>query len=215
MPVREYDEDHFVFMATSSGTVKKTALTNFSRPRVSGIKAIELRDNDQLVDVVITDGSRHIMLLSNAGKAIRFSETDVREMGRTAAGVRGMRLGTDQRVISMIMIEDEGSILTATRHGFGKRTPASEYPVKGRGGQGVISIQTNERNGEVVGAVQVREDDEMMLITNHGTLVRIAVSDISEMGRNTQGVRLIRLTKEEQLAEIEKIEFIEKEEENI
>jgi len=215
MPVREYDEDHFVFMATSSGTVKKTALTNFSRPRVSGIKAIELRDNDQLVDVVITDGSRHIMLLSNAGKAIRFSETDVREMGRTAAGVRGMRLGTDQRVISMIMIEDEGSILTATGHGFGKRTPASEYPVKGRGGQGVISIQTNERNGEVVGAVQVREDDEMMLITNHGTLVRIAVSDISEMGRNTQGVRLIRLTKEEQLAEIEKIEFIEKEEENI
>jgi DNA gyrase subunit A len=215
MPVREYDEDHFVFMATSSGTVKKTALTNFSRPRVSGIKAIELRDNDQLVDVVITDGSRHIMLLSNAGKAIRFSETDVREMGRTAAGVRGMRLGTDQRVISMIMIEDEGSILTATGHGFGKRTPASEYPVKGRGGQGVISIQTNERNGEVVGAVQVREDDEMMLITNHGTLVRIAVSDISEMGRNTQGVRLIRLTKEEQLAEIEKIEFIDKEEENI
>ena len=213
MPVRDYDEDHFVFMATSSGTVKKTALTNFSRPRVSGIKAIELRDNDQLVDVVITDGSRHIMLLSNAGKAIRFSETDVREMGRTAAGVRGMRLGTDQRVISMIMIEDEGSILTATGHGFGKRTLASEYPVKGRGGQGVISIQTNERNGEVVGAVQVRDDDEMMLITNHGTLVRIAVSDISEMGRNTQGVRLIRLTKEEQLAEIEKIEFIEKEEE--
>ena len=213
MPVREYDEDHFVFMATSSGTVKKTALTNFSRPRVSGIKAIELRSNDQLVDVVITDGSRHIMLLSNAGKAIRFSETDVREMGRTAAGVRGMRLGADQHVISMIMIEDEGSILTATAHGFGKRTLASEYPVKGRGGQGVISIQTNERNGEVVGAVQVREDDEMMLITNHGTLVRIAVSDISEMGRNTQGVRLIRLTNEEQLAEIEKIESIEKEEE--
>ena len=134
-------------------------------------------------------------------------------MGRTAAGVRGMRLGTDQCVISMIMIEDEGSILTATEQGFGKRTPASEYPVKGRGGQGVISIQTNARNGEVIGAVQVGNDDEMMLITNHGTLVRIAVNDISEMGRNTQGVRLIRLTNEEKLAEVEKIESIEKEEE--
>ena len=212
MPVRDYAEDQYVFMATSSGTVKKTALTNFSRPRVSGIKAIELRGNDRLVDVVITDGSRHIMLLSNAGKAIRFSETDVREMGRTAAGVRGMRLAADQHVISMIMIEDEGSILTATEHGFGKRTQASQYPVKGRGGQGVISIQTNERNGEVIGAVQVRDDDEMMLITNHGTLVRIAVNDISEMGRNTQGVRLIRLTNEEKLAEVEKIESIEKEE---
>ena len=213
MPVREYDEDHYVFMATSSGTVKKTALTNFSRPRVSGIKAIELRDHDQLVDVVITDGTRHIMLFSNAGKAIRFSETDVREMGRTAAGVRGMRLGNEQHVISMIMVEDEGSILTATEHGFGKRTPAAQYPIKGRGGQGVISIQTNERNGEVIGAIQVRNDDEMMLITNSGTLVRIAVDDISEMGRNTQGVRLIRLTNEEKLAEVEKIESIEKEEE--
>jgi DNA gyrase subunit A len=152
------------------------------------------------------------MLLSNAGKAIRFSETDVREMGRTAAGVRGMRLGSDQRVISMIMADDQGSILTATEHGFGKRTPVAQYPVKGRGGQGVISIQANERNGKVVGAVQVRDDDETMLITNSGTLVRIAVSDISEMGRNTQGVRLIRLSKDEKLAEIEKIESIEKEE---
>ncbi len=213
MPVREYDENHFVFMATGSGTVKKTALTSFSRPRISGIKAIELRDNDHLVDVVITDGSRHIMLLSNAGKAIRFAETDVREMGRTAAGVRGMRLASDQRVISMIMVEDEGSILTATELGYGKRTSTSQYPVKGRGGQGVISIQTNERNGKVIGAVQIRDDDEMMLITNNGTLVRIAVSDISEMGRNTQGVRLIRLTKGEKLAEVEKIESIEKEDE--
>jgi len=212
MPVREYTENLYVFMANSSGTVKKTALTNFSRPRVSGIKAVELRDNDHLVDVVITNGSRHIMLLSNAGKAIRFSETDVREMGRTAAGVRGMRLGSDQRVISMIMVEDEGSILTATEYGYGKRTPVSEYPVKGRGGQGVISIQTNERNGEVVGAVQVSPDDEMMLITNSGTLVRIGVGDISETGRNTQGVRLIRLTNGEKLAEIEKIELIDKEE---
>ena len=171
-----------------------------------------MREDDQLIGVDITDGSQSIMLFTSAGKAIRFSETDVRERGRTAAGVRGMRLAADQCVISMIMIEDEGSILTATEHGFGKRTAAAEYPVKGRGGQGVISIQTNERNGKVVGAVQVGDDDEMMLITNHGTLVRIAVSDISEMGRNTQGVRLIRLTKEEKLAEVEKIESIEKEE---
>ena len=211
MPVREYDEDHFVFMATSSGTVKKTALTSFSRPRVSGIKAIELREDDRLVDVAITDGSRHIMLFANTGKAIRFSETDVRAMGRTASGVRGMRLGPGQRVISMIMVEDEGSILTSTEHGYGKRTPATEYPVKGRGGQGVISIQTNERNGDVVGAVQVSDDDEVMLITDSGTLVRIAVSDISTMGRNTQGVRLIRLTNEEKLVEIEKVESIEDE----
>jgi DNA gyrase subunit A len=213
MPVREYDEDHFVFMATSSGTVKKTALTSFSRPRVSGIKAIELRDDDRLVDVAITDGSRHIMLFANTGKAIRFSETDVRAMGRTASGVRGMRLGPGQSVISMIMVEDEGSILTSTEHGYGKRTPATEYPVKGRGGQGVISIQANERNGDVVGAVQVSDDDEVMLITDSGTLVRIAVSDISTMGRNTQGVRLIRLTNEEKLVEIEKVESIEDEEE--
>ncbi len=211
MPVREYDEDHFVFMATSSGTVKKTALTSFSRPRVSGIKAIELREDDRLVDVAITDGSRHIMLFANTGKAIRFSETDVRAMGRTASGVRGMRLGPGQSVISMIMVEDEGSILTSTEHGYGKRTPATEYPVKGRGGQGVISIQTNERNGDVVGAVQVSDDDEVMLITDSGTLVRIAVSDISTMGRNTQGVRLIRLTNEEKLVEIEKVESIEDE----
>ena len=211
MPVREYDEDHFVFMATSSGTVKKTALTSFSRPRVSGIKAIELREDDRLVDVAITDGSRHIMLFANTGKAIRFSETDVRAMGRTASGVRGMRLGPGQSVISMIMVEDEGFILTSTEHGYGKRTPATEYPVKGRGGQGVISIQTNERNGDVVGAVQVSDDDEVMLITDSGTLVRIAVSDISTMGRNTQGVRLIRLTNEEKLVEIEKVESIEDE----
>ena len=213
MPVREYDENHFVFMATSSGTVKKTALTSFSRPRVSGIKAIELREGDRLVDVAITDGSRHIMLFANTGKAIRFSETDVRAMGRTASGVRGMRLGPGQSVISMVMVEDEGFILTSTEYGYGKRTPVTEYPVKGRGGQGVISIQASERNGEVVGAVQVNDDDEVMLITDSGTLVRIAVSDISTMGRNTQGVRLIRLTNEEKLVEIEKVESIEDEEE--
>ncbi|MCW8830005.1 MAG: DNA gyrase subunit A, partial [Gammaproteobacteria bacterium] len=157
------------------------------------------------------NGSDHIMLLSNAGKSIRFSETDVRAMGRTAAGVRGMKLSDGQRIISMILIDEEGSILTSTENGYGKRTVVSDYPCKGRGGQGVISIKTNERNGEIVGAVQVKADDEIMMITNNGTLVRIAVDDVSEMGRNTQGVRLIRLTKGEKLVEIERIEALSSE----
>jgi DNA gyrase subunit A len=208
LPVREYDEDRFVFMATSSGTVKKTSLSNFSRPRTSGIKAIEFRDDDRLVDVVITDGRDHIMLLADSGKSVRFSETDVRSMGRTAGGVRGIRIGNDQEVIAMIKVEEGGSILTATENGFGKRTNVDDYPLKGRGGQGVISIKTNERNGKIVGAVQVHDDDDFMMITDNGTLVRIAVADVSEMGRNTQGVRLIRLTKGEKLVEIEKIEVL-------
>jgi len=208
MPIREYDEDHYVFMATSSGTVKKTVLSDFSRPRASGIKAIELRDDDKLVDVVITDGSDHIMLLADSGKSVRFSETDVRAMGRTAGGVRGIRIADDQEVIAMIKVEAGGSILTSTENGFGKRTNVDDYPLKGRGGQGVISIKTNERNGKIVGAVQVQADDDFMMITDNGTLVRIAVSDVSEMGRNTQGVRLIRLTKGEKLVEIEKIEVL-------
>lgn len=208
LPVRHYDDDYFVFMATSSGTVKKTALSNFSRPRTSGIIAVDLRNDDVLVDVVITNGSNHIMLLSNAGKAMRFSETDVRTMGRTAAGVRGMKLAAEQRIIGMILVDEEGSILTATENGYGKRTAVADYPLKGRGGQGVISIKTNERNGEIVGAVQVKPDDEIMMITNNGTLVRIAVDDVSEMGRNTQGVRLIRLTNGEKLVEVEKIDAL-------
>jgi DNA gyrase subunit A len=205
LPIREYADNQFVFMATSSGTVKKTELSSFSRQRASGIIAIDLREDDTLVDVVLTDGSSHIMLLSNAGKAVRFSETDVRAMGRNATGVRGMRLGETQYVISMIQVAEGGSILTATENGFGKRTPASDYPLKGRGGQGVISIQTNERNGDVVSAVQVQNGDEIMLISDNGTLVRIAVDDVSEMGRNTQGVRLIRLTNDEKLVEVENI----------
>jgi len=212
LPIRDYDEDRFVFMATSSGTVKKTALSNFSRPRASGIKAIEFRDNDKLVDVVITDGSDHIMLMADSGKSVRFSETDVRSMGRTAGGVRGIRITDDQEVIAMIKVEAGGSILTSTENGYGKRTNVDDYPLKGRGGQGVISIKTNERNGKIVGAVQVQENNDFMMITNNGTLVRIAVADVSEMGRNTQGVRLIRLTKGEKLVEIEKIEVLAVEE---
>lgn len=212
LPIREYSEDQFVFMATSSGTVKKTALSNFSRPRASGIKAIEFRDEDKLVDVVITNGGDHIMLLADSGKSVRFSETDVRAMGRTAGGVRGIRITEEQEVIAMIKVEAGGSILTSTENGYGKRTNVDDYPLKGRGGQGVISIKTNERNGKIVGAVQVQSDDDFMMITDNGTLVRIAVSDVSEMGRNTQGVRLIRLTKGEKLVEIEKIEVLATEE---
>ena len=214
LPIREYSEDQFVFMATSSGTVKKTALSNFSRPRASGIKAIEFRDEDKLVDVVITNGSDHIMLLADSGKSVRFSETDVRSMGRTAGGVRGIRITDEQEVIAMIKVEAGGSILTSTENGYGKRTNVDDYPLKGRGGQGVISIKTNERNGKIVGAVQVQSDDDFMMITDNGTLVRIAVSDVSEMGRNTQGVRLIRLTKGEKLVEIEKIEVLSGEQSN-
>ncbi len=208
MPIREYDDNRFVFMATSSGTVKKTALSNFSRPRASGIKAIELRENDRLVDVVITEGSDHIMLFADSGKSVRFSETDVRSMGRTAGGVRGIRITEDQEVIAMIKVEEGGSVLTATENGYGKRTNVDDYPMKGRGGQGVISIKTNQRNGRIVGAVQVQNDDEIMLITDNGTLVRIAVAEVSEMGRNTQGVRLIRLTRGEKLVEIAQIKAL-------
>lgn len=214
LPVKEYSDDQFVFMATSSGTVKKTSLSQFSRPRSSGIIAVDLRGDDRLVNAVITDGSKHIMLLSDAGKAVRFSETDVRAMGRTAAGVRGIKLAADQNVISMLMVDDQGGfVLTATENGFGKRTPVDDYPLKGRAGQGVISIQANERNGAVIGAVLVNEEDEAMMITDNGTLVRIAVSDVSSMGRNTQGVTLIRLTNGEKLAEIASIENVEDESE--
>jgi DNA gyrase subunit A len=204
LPVREYAEDKFVFMATAQGTVKKTPLADFSRPRANGIIAVDLRDDDYLVNVEITDGARDIMLFSDAGKAIRFKEADVRAMGRTACGVRGIRLGTAQKVIALIIV-DEGSVLTATENGYGKRTLVSDYPTHGRGGQGVISIQGSERNGDVVGAVLVEEEDEIMLISNGGTLVRTRINEISTMGRNTQGVRLISLHGEEKLVGVERI----------
>ena len=213
LPIREYTEDNFIFMATSSGTVKKTPLSNFSRPRTAGIIAVDLRGDDLLVDVAITDGNQDIMLLSTSGKAIRFSEQEVRAMGRTAAGVRGIRMAEDQRVISLIVVDDEASILCATENGYGKRTAASDYPTKGRGGQGVISIQASERNGEVIGAVQVNDNDEIMLISNRGTLVRTTVDEVRIMGRNTQGVRLIRLGEDEKLVEVERIEKLDEVEE--
>ena len=204
LPIREFSEDHYIFMATAQGTVKKTSLPEFSRPRASGIIGLGLNEDDYLVNVAITDGSRDIMLFTDAGKVIRFAEKDVRPMGRTACGVRGIRLGSGQRVISMIIASD-CPVLTATANGYGKRTLADDYPVYGRGGQGVIAIQVNERNGPVVGAVPADDADEVMLISNGGVLVRTRVNEISIMGRNTQGVRLISLTDGETLVGVERV----------
>jgi DNA gyrase subunit A len=200
LPVREFTEDKFVFMATADGTVKKTSLIHFSRPRPSGIIAIDLADDNQLVGVELTDGNHDVMLFSNAGKVVRFHESHVRAMGRTARGVRGIRLIDGQKLISLIIVESGGGILTATENGFGKRTSVEDYPTKNRGGRGVISIQTTDRNGIVVGAVFVDEDDEIMLISDQGTLIRSPVRDISMMSRNTQGVRLVNLGENEKLA---------------
>ncbi|MDH5571692.1 MAG: DNA gyrase subunit A, partial [Gammaproteobacteria bacterium] len=178
LPIREYDENHYLFFATASGTVKKTPLLDFSRPRASGIIAIELRDDDQLIGVELTDGVQDVLLSSSSGKSIRFNEQDVRPMGRSAVGVRGIKLAENQKLISLIIATD-GYVLTATENGYGKRTPIDDYPKHGRGGQGVISIQTTERNGLVIGAQRVTDEDEMMLITTNGTLVRTRVDEVS------------------------------------
>jgi len=208
LPVKEFGEDQFVFMATSTGTVKKTPLSHFSRPRTNGIIAVELREDDYLVDVAITDGGCDVMLMSDAGKVIRFPEDAVRPMGRTACGVRGIKLATNQKVIALIIV-GEGAVLTATEHGYGKRTPVDEFPSHGRGGQGVIAMQVTERNGPLVSAVQVSDQDEIMLISNTGTLVRTRVDEISTMGRNTQGVRLIALDEGDKLVGVERIESLD------
>ena len=194
-------------MATSGGTVKKTPLSQFSRPRASGIIAIDLRQ-DRLVGVAITDGNSEILLVSSSGKGIRFNENDVRPMGRGAAGVRGIKMPEGHEVIALTIVRD-GMILTATENGYGKRTNVEDFPVQGRGGQGVIAIQTSERNGRTVGAALVGAEDEIMLISSNGTLVRTAVDDISVQGRNTQGVRLIRVESEQRLVGLARIAFIE------
>jgi DNA gyrase subunit A len=204
LPVRDYPDDQFVFMVSASGTVKKTPLTDFSRPRPSGIIAVDLREDDRLVDVALTDGKQQIMLFTSAGKAVRFDERDVRPMGRTACGVRGVLLETDQKVIALI-VADGGMVLSVTENGFGKRTPVEEFPLHGRGGKGVISIRTSDRNGPQVGAVLVQPEDEIMLITDGGTLVRTPVRDISILGRDTQGVKLISLGEGEKLVGIDRI----------
>ncbi|MGD2117307.1 MAG: DNA gyrase subunit A [Chromatiales bacterium] len=214
LPIREYTDNEFIFMATSSGVVKKTPLEAFSRPRASGIIAVDLREDDQLIGVAITDGSKDIMLFTTAGKAVRFNEDAVRSMGRTACGVRGVRLDEGQEVISLI-IEDEGDVLTVTENGYGKRTPMDQFPTKGRGGKGMKSIKTSERNGDQIGAVLVTDSDEVMLITDGGTLVRTTVAGISQMGRDTQGVKMISLSKGEKLIGIERVMTLEADDENI
>jgi DNA gyrase subunit A len=207
VPVKEFHHDHYVFMATANGTVKKTPLDEFSRPRPSGIIAVGLDEGDYLVGAALTDGKYDVMLFSSEGKAVRFEESDVRPMGRQATGVRGMRLGDGQRVVCMLAANNESKgVLTATENGFGKRTALAEYPRHGRGGQGVISIQTSERNGKVVGAVLADENDEVMLISTGGVLIRTSVAQIREMGRSTQGVTLIALGEGEKLAGLERIE---------
>jgi DNA gyrase subunit A len=204
LPVREYGDDQFVFFATRKGIVKKTPLSEYSRPRANGIWAIDLRDDDELVNAQITDGKRDIMLFASSGKCIRFHETDVRSMGRVARGVIGIRLKQDQQVVSMLVVGD-GDILTATLNGYGKRTSVDEHHVQGRGGQGVIGIQTSERNGVLVSAVQVGDEDDVMLISDGGTLVRTSAAGISTLGRNTQGVTLIRLGDNENLVGLARV----------
>ena len=206
LPVKEYDDEHFVFMATANGTVKKTGLNNFARQRSVGLRAIELEDNDELIGTAITDGERAVMLVSTSGKTIRFKESDVRPMGRTARGVRGIKMGDQYRMISLIIPDDDKQILTVSENGYGKRTNISDYPIYGRGGQGVKGIQTSERNGAVVGAAQVSENDEIMLISDKGTLVRTRVEEVSVQGRNTQGVRLIKLKEGEKLVGLEQVD---------
>jgi DNA gyrase subunit A len=207
-PIREFADDRYVFFATRNGTVKKTPLKEFEYQLQRGKIAIGLDEGDALVDVQITDGARDIMLFASNGKAVRFAEDEVRSMGRTATGVRGMRLATGEHVMSLVVVEGEDDILTATERGYGKRTELAEYPRKGRGTQGVIAIQCSERNGALIGAVQLGESHELMLISNLGTLVRTRASEVARVGRNTQGVTLIRLPAEEQLVGIVRVEAL-------
>ncbi|NCX12841.1 MAG: DNA gyrase subunit A, partial [Betaproteobacteria bacterium] len=206
LPVKHFDDHHFVFMATALGTVKKTPLTDFSNPRKAGIIAVDLDEGDFLIGAAVTDGAHDVMLFSDAAKAVRFDENDVRPMGRAARGVRGMSLDEGQRVIAMLVAESETqSVLTATENGFGKRTPISEYTRHGRGTKGMIAIQTSERNGKVVAAVLVNPDDEIMLITTGGVLVRTRVSEVREMGRATQGVTLIAVDDGSKLSGLQRV----------
>ena len=206
LPVSEYTNEHFVFMATSNGTVKKTALTNFARQRSVGLRAIELDEGDELVGTAITDGEQDVMLVSSSGKAIRFSEADVRPMGRTARGVRGIKMSDGFRMIALIIPDSDQCILSVSENGYGKRTRSDEFPVYGRGGQGVIAMQASDRNGPIVGAAQVADGDEIMLISDKGTLVRTRVDEVSVQGRNTQGVRLIKLKDGEKLVGLEAVQ---------
>ena len=242
LPISAYEEDKFVIMATAGGIVKKIALTEFSRPRSSGIIALNLRDEDELIGVDITDGSNEIMLFSSQGRVVRFAESAVRAMGRLATGVRGIKLALTNdiaddesaveiedvsddnaeetldlnidKVVSLVVPKNDGAILTATQNGYGKRTQLSEYPTKSRNTKGVISIKVSERNGKVVAATQVEETDQIMLITDAGTLVRTRVSEVSIVGRNTQGVRLIRTAEDEHVVSLERVCDVDDEDES-
>lgn len=205
LPVKAFEEGHYVFMATANGTVKKTELVAFARPRSVGLRALELDPGDVLVATAITNGSQDIMLVSSSGKALRFRESDVRAMGRGARGVKGINLAAGHRMIALIIPEPGSQILSVSETGYGKRTQVEEFPVYGRGSQGVICMQTSERNGAVVGAVQVQTEDEIMLISGKGTLVRTRVEEVSVQGRNTQGVRLIKLKDDEHLVGLERV----------
>jgi DNA gyrase subunit A len=205
LPVDEYTEGHFIFMATANGTVKKTALMDFARQRSVGLRALHLEEGDVLVGTAVTRGDGDVMLFSSEGKTVRFKEADVRAMGRTARGVRGIRLGQGHKMISLIIPQAEGWVLTVSENGYGKRTASEDFPTKGRGGKGLIAMSTSARNGRMVGAVQVFEGDELMLISNQGTLVRTRADEVSIVGRNTQGVRVIRLKEDEHLVSIERI----------
>ena len=214
LPVREFDEGRFVFFATRSGTVKKTPLTEYAYRLQRGKIAINLDPEDALVDVQLTDGKRDIMLFASNGKTVRFDEDAVRSMGRTAAGVRGMKLGQGESVVSLIVVDGEDDVLTATVNGYGKRTPVDDYPKKGRGTMGVIGIQTSERNGDLVGALQINDEQEILLISDGGTMVRTRAGEVSQLSRNTQGVTLMRMSKDEKLIGIERVDQFEEEAED-
>ncbi|WP_193164713.1 DNA gyrase subunit A [Microbulbifer hainanensis] len=214
LPVSEYDENYFIFFATANGTVKKTPLSAFARPRSVGLKAIELDEGDRLVATAITDGSRDVLLLTSAGKAARFAEENVRSMGRVSRGVRGIRMAEGKQVIAMVIPEEGGSVMMVTENGYGKRTATADFPTKGRGTQGVIAIAESERNGELVGACQVHPGEEIMLISDQGTLVRTRVDEVSVLGRNTQGVRVIRLKTGEKLVGLARIQESEDEDQD-
>ena len=212
LPVKEFDDQRCIFMATAQGTVKKTRLSAFSRPRSTGLIALDIVEGDRLIGAALTEGENDVMLVTSAGKAIRFHEGDVREMGRTARGVRGVKLDGTANVIALIIPQEGGMVLTASENGYGKKTAASEFPLRGRGGMGVIAMQCTERNGDLAGAVQVLDGDDVMLISDMGTMVRTRTSEISELGRNTQGVRLIRVAEGEKLIGIARIEEPEEDE---
>jgi DNA gyrase subunit A len=205
LPIKDFTEEKFVFMATRNGTVKKTPLEQFSRPRTSGLIALELEEGNTLMGTALTDGHCDVLLIASSGKAVRFKESDVRTMGRTARGVRGIKLQGQHQVIALMIPDEQEFVLCASANGYGKRTPTTDFPVKGRGTQGVIAMQANDRNGDLVGAVQVAEGDELMLISDQGTLVRTTVEDVSVQGRNTQGVRLIKLRDDERLMGVARI----------